>query len=172
MAWTRGVARWLAGWLLAAGVLAGLAGCGFQLRGSAALPAEMAVTYIQSTQPFSSLVTDFGAALTARGVSVTEQRSAATAILKIHDNKVEQRVLSVNTAGKVLEYELQQTVRFSVATAANQLLLEEQSVSLSRDYLYSNTDILGKQREDQEVRQTLQRNLVNMAMLRLAAVRQ
>ena len=81
MAWTRGVARWPAGWLLAAGVLAGLAGCGFQLRGSAALPAEMAVTYIQSTQPFSSLVTDFGAALTARGVSVTEQRSAATAIL-------------------------------------------------------------------------------------------
>jgi len=71
----------------------------------------------------------------------------------------------------VLEYELRQTVTFSVTTAANQPLLEEQKVSLSRDYLYSNTDILGKEREDEQVRNTLQRNVVNMAMLRLAAAR-
>lgn len=148
-----------------------MAGCGFQLRGSAALPAEMAVTYIQSGQPYSSLVDDFAAALKARDIQVTEERSDATAVLKILGNELERRVLSVNTSGKVLEYELRQTVNFSVATAANQPLLEEQSVSMSRDYLYSNTDILGKAREDQDVRQTLQRNLVNMAMLRITAAR-
>ena len=148
-----------------------MTGCGFQLRGSAALPVEMAVTYIQSGQPYSSLVDDFAEALKARDIQVTEERSDATAVLKIHGNELERRVLSVNTSGKVLEYELRQTVLFSVTTTANQPLLEEQSVSLSRDYLYSNTDILGKQREDQDVRQTLQRNLVNMAMLRITAVR-
>jgi LPS-assembly lipoprotein len=151
--------------------VAGLAGCGFQLRGNAALPAEMAVTYIQSAQPYSTLVDDFAAALQARNVSVTRQRSAATAVLRILDNEFEKRVLSVNTAGKVLEYELRQTLRFSVSTAGNLPLLEAQTVSLSRDYLYSNTDILGKEREDQTVRRTLQRNLVNMALLRLTAVR-
>jgi LPS-assembly lipoprotein len=161
----------LSGWLLFGWLLAGLAGCGFQLRGSAALPAEMAVTYIQSAQPYSSLVGDFATALKARDLTVTEQRSRATAVLHIIDNDVEKRVLSVNTAGKVLEYELRQTVTFSVTTAANQPLLEEQKVSLSRDYLYSNTDILGKEREDEQVRNTLQRNVVNMAMLRLAAAR-
>lgn len=165
MAWraTPGLA-----WLLVASLLAG---CGFQLRGSAALPAEMAVTYIQSSQPLSSLVEDFATALKARDVRVTEQRTHATAVLRILDNEVEKRVLSVNTAGKVLEYELRQTVTFAVATAANQPLMEEQAVSLSRDYLYSNTDILGKEREDEEVRRTLQRNVVNMAMLRLTAAR-
>ena len=132
----------------------------------------MEVTYIQSGQPFSSLVVDFAAALKSRGVRVTEQRSEATAILKIQENELERRVLSVNTAGKVLEYELRQTLSFSVVTAANEPLLEAQSVTLSRDYLYSNTDILGKQREDQSMRQTLQRNLVNLAMLRLTAARQ
>ena len=169
---TRGAARRatlrLTGWLLAAWLLAG---CGFQLRGSAALPAEMAVTYIQSGQPYSTLADDFAAALKAREVSVTEQRSDATAVLRIHGNELEKRILSVNTAGKVLEYELRQTVQFSVVTAANQPLLEMQSVILSRDYLYSSTDILGKEREDLEVRKTLQRNLVNMAMLRITAAR-
>ena len=142
------------------------------MRGSAALPVEMDVTYIQSGQPFSSLVADFSAALKSRGVRVTEQRSEASAILKIQENELERRVLSVNTAGKVLEYELRQTLHFSVVTAANQPLLEVQEVTLSRDYLYSNTDILGKEREDLSVRQTLQRNLVNLAMLRLTAARQ
>lgn len=165
------VSPWLAGWLLAASVLAGMAGCGFQLRGSASLPDEMAVTYIQSAQPFGSLVDDFSAALKTRGVSVTEQRSAATAVLQILDDDVEKRVLSVNTAGKVLEYELRQKVRFTVVTAGNETLLEAQSVTMSRDYLYISTDILGKEREDRTVRQTLQRNLVNMAMLRLVAAR-
>lgn len=132
----------------------------------------MAVTYIQSGQPYSSLVADFAAALKSRGARVTEQRGDATAVLKILENELERRVLSVNTAGKVLEYELRQTLRFSVVTAANEPLLEEQSVTMSRDYLYSNTDILGKQREDRSMRQTLQGNLVNLAMLRLTAARQ
>jgi LPS-assembly lipoprotein len=89
--------------------------------------------------------------------------------LRILDSETEKRVLSVNTSGKVLEYELRQKVSFSVTTDTNQSLVTEQTVSLSRDYLFSSTDILGKEREDRIVRQTLQRNLVDMAMLRIAA---
>jgi LPS-assembly lipoprotein len=165
----RRTARALPAWLLMAWLVAGLAGCGFQLRGSAALPAEMAVTYIQGASPYGSLVDDFSAALRVRNASVTRQRSEATAVLRIHDSKVERRVLSVSSAGRVLEYELRQTLNFSVATAAGQMLLEARPVTLSRDYIYSNTDILGKEREDLEVRKTLQRNLVNMAILRITA---
>ena len=36
-----------------------LSACGFQLRGSSALPEEMAVTYIKSFNPYGSLVVDF-----------------------------------------------------------------------------------------------------------------
>jgi outer membrane lipopolysaccharide assembly protein LptE/RlpB len=48
-------------------------------------------------------------------------------------------------------------------------VVAEQSVSLSRDYIFSSTDVLGKAREEQVVRATLQENLVNLAMLRIAA---
>ncbi len=155
--------------LLAAFVAATLSGCGFHLRGSEALPAEMSVTYIQSGKPFSTLVDDFAEALRARGAKVTETIEDATAVLRIQENDRERDVLSVNTSGKVLEYELRQTIRFAVATAENLPLVESQTVTMSRAYLYKSTDVLGSEREKEAVRSTLQKNLVNMAMLRIAA---
>jgi LPS-assembly lipoprotein len=155
--------------LLAVFLVTLLSGCGFHLRGSDALPAGMSVTYIQSANPFSSLVDDFADALRTHGVEVTEQRDAATAILRIIENDRGREVLSVNTSGKVLEYQLWQTVRFAVATAENLPVVEPQTVTLTRSYLYSSTDVLGSEREKVAVRGTLQKNLVHMAMLRLAA---
>ena len=155
--------------LLAILLVAGFSGCGFHLRGSAALPAGMSVTYIQTASPFSSLVDDFAEALGTHGVQVTEDRAAATAVLRIHENERERDVLSVNTSGKVLEYQLRQTIRFSVATAENLPVVEQQTVTLSRAYLYRSTDVLGSEREKDAVRSTLQKNLVNMAMLRIVA---
>ncbi len=156
--------------LLMVPLLAALsAGCGFHLRGSAALPPAMAVTFIRSDQPFSTLVDDFSDALKIHNVRVTQERSEATAVLNILNNSIKTAVLSVNTAGKVLEYDILQTIRFSVVTAGNEVLVPEQTVNMSRDYIFSSTDVLGKQREDKVVRANLQRNVVNLAMLRIAA---
>ena len=161
--------RWLLLNLLMAGLAASLSGCGFHLRGSEALPPEMSVTYIQSGNPFSSLVKDFTEALRARGAQVTEHREGATAVLRIQENEKERDVLSVNTSGKVLEYSLRQRIQFSVVTAENQPLVESQTVSMSRAYLYKSTDVLGSEREKDAVRRTLQKSLVDMAMLRIAS---
>jgi len=155
--------------LLLAGMAALSAGCGFHLRGSAALPPAMAITFIKSSDPFSTLVDDFSAALKVHDIKVTQERSAATAVLNILGSSIEIKVLSVNTVGKVLEYDIQQTIRFSVVTAGNETLVPEQTVSMSRDYIYSSTDVLGKQRERKVVLANLQRNIVNLAMLRIVA---
>ena len=155
--------------LLAVSMVTALSGCGFHLRGSDALPAGMSVTYIQSANPFSSLVDDFADALRTHGVQVTEDRAAATAVLRIHKNDKGRDVLSVNTSGKVLEYQLWQAIRFSVATAENLPVVEQQTVTMRRAYLYRSADVLGSEREKDAVRSTLQKNLVNMAMLRVAA---
>jgi LPS-assembly lipoprotein len=146
-----------------------LAGCGFHLRGSEVLPPSMAVMYIKSNQPFSTLVDDFSAALKIHDVRVTQERSEATAVLNILGNSIETRVLSVNTAGKVLEYEILQTIRFSVVTAGNETLVPEQTVTMNRDYIFSSTSVLSSRREDKVVRANLQSNVINLAMLRIAA---
>ena len=165
-----GALQALLAWAILLGLLSAVAGCGFHPRGSSALPSAMAVTWIKSGQPYGTLVDDFSEALRAHGGVVTRERSEATAILHIISNEVEKRVLSVNTAGKVLEFETRQTIRFSVMTSENLSLVEVQEVSMARDYLFSSTDILGKEREDRVVRQALQHDLVNLAMLRITAV--
>jgi len=164
----RGLQALLA-WTLLLGLLSAIAGCGFHPRGSSALPSAMAVTWIKSGQPYGSLADDFSEALRVHGGVVTRERGEATAILHILSNKIEKRILSVNTVGKVLEFETLQTIRFSVMTRENLPLVEAQEVSMSRDYLFISTDILGKEREDRVVRETLQRNLVDLAMLRITA---
>ena len=160
--------------LMARVVLAGLfcmiAACGFHPRGSSSLPTEMAVTFISSGQPYSSLVDDFSEALRAHGGRVTRQRDDATATLNILADTIDRRLLTINTDGKVLEYEIRQTLRFSVDTGDMRPLLAEQEVSMGKSYLYISTDILGKEREDRVIRQTLQRNLVELALLRITAL--
>ncbi len=147
-----------------------VAGCGYQLRGSASLPAVMSTTYVKGLRAYSALVDDFSHALRMRDAVVTTDPESASAILSITANDTEKLVLSVDTAGNVLEYEIRQTIRFSVFAADQQVLLPEQSVSLSRDFLFTSTDVLAKAREEKLVRRTLQKSIVNLAMLRIAAL--
>ena len=148
-----------------------LAACGFQLRGSAALPEEMSITFIKDNKPYGTLMDDFAAALRARHVTVTDVQGEATAVLEILEDSSDKDVLSVNNKGKVLEYQLRQTILFSVRTADKRSLVEPQRVTMTRDYLYSSTDVLSKDREEAVVRRTLQQELVNLAVLRIAATR-
>ncbi len=164
------VSRDLPGRVLLLGLCCAIAACGFHPRGSSALPSAMAVTYISSGKPYSSLVDDFSEALRVHDGHVTRERDEATAILNIISDTVETRLLSVNTDGKVLEYETRQTIHFSVVTGDNLPLLEEQEVSMGKSYLYISTDVLGIEREDRVLRQTLQRNLVDLALLRITAL--
>ena len=147
-----------------------LAGCGYQLRGSASLPEVMSVTYIRGLQPYSPLVMDFAQALRTRNITVTDDPDSATAIITITGNNIEKLVQAVDSAGNVLEYEIRQTIRFSVSDSGQQVLLPEQSLSLGRDFLYTSTDVLAKAREEKLLRRTLQENLVSLAMLRIAAL--
>ena len=153
-------------------VIALLSGCGYQLRGSASLPEVMSVTYIEGLRPYSALVDDFAYALRTRNASVTQDSAAASAVLKITGNTTEKLVVSVDTSGNVLEYEIRQTIRFSVSGPDRRELLPEQSITLSRDFLFTSSDVLAKEREEKLVRRTLQENLVNLAMLRIASLKE
>ncbi|MDH3525944.1 MAG: LPS assembly lipoprotein LptE [Gammaproteobacteria bacterium] len=144
-------------------------GCGFQLRGATPLPAQMAITYIQGKSTFDPLNNEFRDALEGRGAQVTGERDAATAILRILENRTSTDVLTVDSAGKAEEYEIRQTIRFDVITADRQVVVVEQTLSMNRFLHYIRSDVLGTEREGELIRKELQRSLVNLAMLRIAA---
>ena len=60
-------------------------------------------------------------------------------------------------------------IRFQVTARDQQVLVPEQTVTARRDFVFNKTEILAKERESQFVRQALQRDVVNLAILRIMA---
>ncbi|HHA19376.1 MAG TPA: hypothetical protein ENK70_06695, partial [Methylophaga sp.] len=91
-----------------------LAGCGFHLRGTAIIPDDLKVIYIQGVDTNKSLGLELKNSLIRNGVTVVNDYQKDSAILTILENKVERRVLSVGSDAKVNEYELFGFVKFKV----------------------------------------------------------
>lgn len=147
-----------------------LSACGFQLRGGAGMPADMTVTYVRGLNQYSDLVDDFVQALRVRKVDAVTAPDSLAATLQVNASNTEKLVQSVDTAGNVLEFEIRQTIRFTLYDRDGGVLLPEQSVTQRRDFLFTSTDVLAKQREENIVRRSLQKKVVDMALLRITTL--
>lgn len=144
-----------------------LSACGFHPRGDTVLPTFMAKTYIQGATTYSDLETDLHRALDSAGVQVIAVPQDATAQLRILHEIFAQRVLSVSVAGVAIEYELSYTVDFEVTNAAGKTLLAHQSQTLTRDFTFSETQMLGKTNEDDLLHGEMRHEMVRRILRRI-----
>jgi len=133
-----------------------LVSCGFKLRGQVELPPDMAVTYINvggsPTTPPSELGFALRRVLETNGAVVTTDPAEATANLVVLRDDVRRRLVAASPGGVEREYTLTYTVDYRV-TRADGSPLAEGNVSLSRDLLYPDAAVLGREEgEDQVVR--------------------
>lgn len=162
--------RQAAAMLMVAGVLLlGLAGCGFELRGSASLPAEMAVTRIDTTNPTSLFVRELELLLDANGVDVAGDAGANAAVLRIVSERITRRALTVSGDARVREFELVFALRFSLADPEGNTLIEAETLRLTRDFQFDEQEILGASNEEELLRQDLRRNMAATLIRRLEA---
>jgi len=156
-------------WLGAA--LAGvLAGCGFHLQGNLALPDSMRQTYVEAGDNDSPLARKLRRALTDTDVVVTPRLEDATAVLKLLKDDAGQRVLSVSPTGVPEEYELYHTVRFSLESGGR-TLLEPYETTVTRDYNFDPTDVLGKRHEAEYLEDAMVDDLAQLILRHLALVK-
>lgn len=156
--------------LLAALVITGaIAGCGFQLQGSRSLPPEIARSYISSADRYTAFHRALVSALEARGVEVTDDPAAASAVIDIARDETGQRVLSVSARNVPREFEIYYTVEYSVRTTEG-TVLEPQRITLTQDYTWEETQVLGKRREEDMLRDALIRDLVRQVVRQLASI--
>lgn len=129
-------------------VLLALGGCGFQLRGQAELPPELSRIFIQTRQPTRAVVSPLAQtlrrSLAANGVSVVESLDQADAVLRIIDEDLDRRTLASGPDGSAREYTLDYSVAYSLMGADEQVLLEPNRLTLTRDVLYNEVDVLGR----------------------------
>ena len=157
-------------WMLIPFIVIALASCGFHLRGAYRLPVQMDDTYIKSADKNSELVQVLKRTLTASNINIVETKQQAQAVLSVFNELQNKRVISVDTQGRVQEYELNYQVSFDVAATDSDFIIEEQTIKLQRDFLFDTEDVLGKSREEATLIKEMQQDAVRLIMLRLQAV--
>lgn len=155
--------------LAAIALLSLLASCGFHLQGAFTAPAEMQRTYIATSDRHSLFYRELYAALEMSGVTLVDGSAEATATFEISFDETDQRVLSVSARNVPTEYEVYYTVEYGLV-AANNNLLEFQTLTLTRDYTYDSTLVLGKGREEELLREAIVDDLVRIVLKQISTL--
>ena len=146
-----------------------LSGCGFQLQGAVTPPAAMERTFIATEDSYSPFYRELRSQLRTAGIDLVDSRAEATATLSILLDKTDQRVLSVSARNVPTEYEVYYSVEYELASRETSLLAP-QFVTLTRDYTYDPTLVLGKSREEALLREAIVRDLVRIVLKQLSSL--
>jgi LPS-assembly lipoprotein len=139
------------------------------MRGATSLPTEMARTYIAADDQRSLFYRQLRDSLRGAGVIVVESPADATATFSILLDITGQRVLSVSARNVPREFEVFYTVFYSVQ-AEHVTLLEPRSQTLTRDYTWDVTEVLGKEKEEALLRDAIVVDLVRIILIQLSAI--
>lgn len=147
-----------------------LSGCGFHLRGAVPLPEVMARTAISGGDG-SELYYEVENALLNAGAAVAESVEEASAVLILHSQRLERRVLSVDAAGRAAEYELVLRLVFSLRDQADgRMLADNQRISVVRDFAFDPDNVLAKGDEEAMLRSEMYRFAVAQMMRQLQSL--
>jgi len=146
-----------------------IAGCGFHLQGALNFPAEMQRTYLDPVDRYSLFHRELRRQLAEAGVELVDEPQDATAILSIVTDETDQRVLSVSARNVPTEYEVFYTVEYSIASG-EKVLLSPQDVTLTRDYTYDTSLVLGKAHEESVLREAIVTDLVRIVLKQISSI--
>lgn len=163
---------------LALSALPLLQACGFRLRGSGV---RMAFERLRLVAPAeTALVADLGALLQASGVQVlglADSRQAPTVpaapdvVLTVLQDQRERVVVGTTAAGQVRELQLRQRLRFQLRTPAGKELIASTELLQERELSFTETQVLGKEMEEDLLYTDMQQAVVRQLMTRLAAIK-
>lgn len=155
--------------ILITGVVTLLSGCGFRLRGSIELPAELTQVVIEGARPNSELGIALRNGLRRVGGQVVDSAQHARSVLVITQDSFERRVLSVDSIGQANEYELQYTLGFRLDDPDGTNRVVQQSIQLRRQYRFDAAQTLAKADEEVRLVREMRQDAVRQMLRRLKA---
>jgi LPS-assembly lipoprotein len=144
-----------------------LSACGFQLQGVSTYPPELAAVYLDVPDPTSDLAVQLRRALAVSGVALARNEADATATLRIATENFGRRVKSVSAQNRPTEFEVYYAVEYLVLVSG-EVLVPREPVARARIFPYNERDILGKQQEEDLLRDSLAREIAGVIDRRLA----
>lgn len=160
--------RWLQTMLCAVGFVL-LAGCGFHLRGSAALPAVMQQQVYLHVAGGGEFPRSLAAALRAAKVDVLDTSTEGVATLDVPVAGFGSRMLTSGAVQRVGEYVVTFTVEFTLTDARGKTVIPTQTITLSHEFAIDQTQFSAITSETEAIQRSLVREMTDAVMRRLEA---
>ncbi len=150
-------------------VLFGLAGCGFHLRGSQAdlnqLTDQISPVFLSGISKKSRYYHIFARECRRYHIQLAETKKAAQSQLKINRLRFKTHILMVDKRNKAAEYETRLEISFVFIDQAQQKMADK--LIVTRSYLVSDLDVLGKNFEREEIRQKMVQQVAQQILMQI-----
>lgn len=146
-----------------------LSACGFQLRGSYALPWDtLAIAGVpENNELYFQIKRSVEAGSPTRIVTHTKQAGATLVILR---NEQHKNILSLSAKGLVREFQLTRILMYRVQDAQGNPLQPDSQIVLQRELTFDDERIFAKEAEEAVIWRDMQQDMVQQLLRRLAAV--
>ena len=126
-------------------------------------------TYIATADRHSGFYQALRRELSSAGIELVDSPADATSIFNIHTDITNHRVLSVSARNVPTEYEVFYIVNYSLVSGLT-TLMQPQTQTQTRFYTWDETLVLGKQMEQQTLRDAIVGDLVRVVMIQLSSI--
>ena len=111
-----------------------ISGCGWQLRDSQIVASSIGAVYLSSSDSNSGLTKELRRALSIYGVHSGATKAESNYVVVIVDFRQNTRIASINSSGRVAEYQLNEDVDFYITDAEDNQVLSLSTASVERVY--------------------------------------
>lgn len=146
-----------------------LSACGFHPRAQLQLPETLGPVAVETSDPYSPLGLELAATLERAGAAPAS-KDTPSATLKITAEGWNTAPLSVDQFARVREYITRYRVQFALVDAGGKLLIDPQTIELSREYTYDITASAGSPAEQELIQRELRRDMQAAILRRLDVV--
>lgn len=166
--------RWLPLGLCAL-VIGLMTGCGFYLRGRLTLPPDFTEVRVQSSTPYSTLAKILRQMIRASNIPVVEDDEAinkgiVVGQLNILSERWGDLPIAIDDHGRVQEYSVRFATLFTLIDAKNAVIVPQQMIELSRDYLSPPQDATGTETEREILANELRKEMAASILRRVDSV--
>lgn len=150
---------------------ASLSACGFHLRNRIALPPDLGPVKVVSTTAYSPLAESVARGLQIAGAVPADEGSATdVATLKILSERWGDRPIAIDQFGRAQEYSLRYAAVFQFIRADGSVLVPQQVVELSRDYVTPPVNVTGTNTEREILADELRKEMAASILRRVDSV--
>ena len=140
--------------------------CGFTLRGNDAIVSGFDNLNLELAQPQSELSALLQRSLRAAGVSLSSKQLKTAPTLKVRNEQISTRPVSINPRARASQVELRISVNIAL-TVGGKPTIPNETLTVVRTYFQDIENIAGNQEEAQVIANELRQELVNQLMRQL-----